>query len=47
MPKMKHESGGRQIDVSPDMVHMYQTQGWQTVTPPASKATKPSTADEK
>lgn len=47
MPKMKHETGGRQIDVAPDMVGMYESQGWQKVTPPASKTAKPSTSDKK
>lgn len=47
MPKLKHETGGRQIEVSPDMAHVYESQGWQKVTPPASKTDKPSTADKK
>lgn len=37
MPKMKHPSGRRQIDVAPDSVAMYQSQGWQIVEKPATR----------
>ena len=33
--KLKHETGGRQIDVSPDMAPMYESQGWRKVTSPS------------
>lgn len=29
MPKMRHKSGGRSIDVGPDQVPMYESQGWE------------------
>lgn len=47
MPKMKHVSGGKSIDVGPDQVAMYESQGWE-VQPPKKKtsaqtATTPAT----
>lgn len=44
MPKMKHESGGRQIEVAPDMVPMYESQGWQKVTTSTSTSSKTTDA---
>lgn len=32
MTKLRHESGGRQIDVNPDTVEVYESQGWQRVS---------------
>lgn len=30
--KLKHESGGRQIEVDADTAEVYETQGWQRVS---------------
>jgi hypothetical protein len=40
MPKMKHKSGGRAIEVAPAAVAMYESQGWevQPSTPKKSSA---------
>lgn len=49
MTKLRHESGGRQIDVNPDTVETYESQGWQRVSPRAAKRTQkraPSRATE-
>lgn len=49
MPKMTHPDAtgrGKTIEVSPDMVSMYVSQGWQVKeTAPASS--KPATGDKK
>jgi hypothetical protein len=34
--KLKHVTGGRAIEVSPDMAPMYESQGWAKVTAPAT-----------
>lgn len=39
MTKLRHESGGRQIDVAPDQVETYESQGWQRVSPRPAKRT--------
>lgn len=39
MPKMKHSSGGRQIEVAADRVAMYESQGWVKVEPTKKAAT--------
>jgi hypothetical protein len=38
MPKMKHASGGRSIDVRADAVAMYESQGWQAQAPKKTSA---------
>lgn len=45
MPKMRHESGGHQIEVAADQVPIYESQGWQQVGPKsAKKAAEPATS---
>lgn len=35
--KLKHRTGGRTIDVAPDMVAMYESEGWVRVPATAAK----------
>jgi hypothetical protein len=37
MPKMKHPASSHRIDVAPDQVAMYESQGWQLVSAPAAR----------
>lgn len=48
MPKMKHPSGRRLIDVAPGSVSMYESQGWQLVesVPRATKRTAKRTTKQ-
>jgi hypothetical protein len=48
MTKLRHESGGRQIDVAPDSVETYESQGWRRVSPKraAPKATPETASDD-
>lgn len=41
MPKMRHKSGGPSIEVAPDRVAMYESQGWQKVAAPKKADPKP------
>lgn len=41
MPKMKHASGGRSIDVRDDQVQMYESQGWEVQS--VKKSAQPAT----
>ena len=34
--KLKHSTGGRQIDVAPQHVSMYESQGWVRVSAPTT-----------
>ena len=45
--KLKHSTGGRQIDVAPEYVPMYESQGWREVAKPAAKKSPAKPADKK
>jgi hypothetical protein len=49
MPKMKHASGGRSIEVRADQVQMYASQGWeqQPAKSSAQTTTKAPAAENK
>lgn len=37
MTKMTHPDSKQTLDVAPDMVALYESQGWETKTPPPKK----------
>lgn len=50
MPKMTHPDAtgrGKTIEVSPDMVPMYASQGWQVKETTTSTSSKPASGDKK
>lgn len=40
MPKLTHPDSDQAIDVHPDQVPMYETQGWRVARSPAKRAAK-------
>lgn len=40
MPKMKHPASDHKIDVAPDQVATYESQGWRTVSAPRKTSTR-------
>jgi hypothetical protein len=47
MPKMRHPNSSQTIEVSPDRVGSYESQGWRRVAAPKKRTTTADTATTK